>query len=126
MLWRGGIGSGIMLLIMVEMCVEWRFRKFHQNEARSTSLFCKLYSSENPSVKLVNMDATGIDHRRTLGQETVGIQYTESPYRRVPLSKPEQSFDVTALLDQLKQLSVNVDENCKRLWAVCYAALCSI
>ena len=122
----GDMGSGTKLLIIVIVCVYWRCRKCPQNEARSTSLPMSSSAPENPNAKHTSMGVTRTDHSTALGWEAVGIQYTESPYKEVTLNEPVQSFDATALLDQLEELGVDVNEHHRRLQARYYAALPSI
>ena len=122
----GGMGSGTILLIIVIVCVYLRCRKHPQNEARSTSLPISSSAPENPNMKHTSIGATWTDHSTALGWETVGIQDPESPYKKVTLNKPVQSFDGTALLDQLEELGIDVSGHCRRLQARHYAALPSI
>ena len=78
---------------------------------------------ENPNMKHATMGATRTDQSTALGWETVGIQDPESPYKKVALNEPVQSYDATALLDQLEELDIDISGHHRRLQARCYAAL---
>ena len=80
---------------------------------------------ENPNMKHTSMGTTRVDHSTVLVWETVEIQDPVSPCKRVTLCEPVQSFEATALLDQLQELGIAVREH-KRIQARHYAALLSI
>ena len=122
----GGIGSGTKLLLIVIICVYQRYRKCPKNEARFTSLPMSSTAPESPNVEHTSMGTTRADCSIALGQETVGIKDPGSPYKKVTLKEPVQSFDATAFLDQLRDMGNDVSEHHKRLWARCYATLPSI
>ena len=82
MLW-GAIGSGLLLIvIMVSVCVYWRYKKYSQNDARSTNLSGNPTDSVNLNVMHTRKGVTRTDDT-VLGQETVRIQVLGEPYKKV-------------------------------------------
>ena len=107
----GGIGSGLLLIvIMVSVCVSWRYKKYSQNDARSTNLSGNPTGSVNLNVMHTRKGATRTDDT-VLGQEAVRIQVLGKPYKKVSVKNPVHGSEAPALLDQLEKLGIDVSEH---------------
>ena len=126
MLLGGGIGSGLLLIvIMVSVCVYWRYKKYSQNDARSTNLSGNCTDSVNLNVMHTRKGATRTDDT-VLGQEAVRIQVLGEPYKGMPVKNPVHGSEAFALLDQLEELGIDVSEHCRKQRIKQYDALPSI
>ena len=82
---RGGIESGsLLVVIMVSVCVYWRYKKYSQNDARSIILSGNPTDSVNLNVMHTRKGATRTENT-VLGQEAVGIQVSGESYKRCHL-----------------------------------------
>ena len=118
---RGGIGSGILLLTIVGICVYWHCRKCPWNEARSTSLSMSCTVPEYPTIKHAYMGATRTHHSTALSQETG--EDPESSDKKVTFNKSVDSSEARPLLDNLEVLCIDVIEHYRRLHMRHYASL---
>ena len=67
----GGIGSDLLLIvIMVSVCAYWRYKKYSQNDARSTNLSGNPTDSVNLNMMHIRKGATRTDDT-VLGQDAV-------------------------------------------------------
>ena len=97
----GGIGSGLLLIvIMVSVCVYWRYKKYSQNDARSTNLSGNPTDSVNLNMMHTRKGATRTDDT-VLGQEAVWIQVLGEHYKKVSVKNPVHGSEASGLLRQL-------------------------
>ena len=97
-----GIGSGLLpLVILVSSYVYWRYKKYLQNDARSTNLSGISTSLEILNVKHTRKDATRANDT-VLGQDAVRIQEFEEPFKKVLINYPVYSPGACSLLYQLE------------------------
>ena len=122
----GGVGSGLLLIvIMVSVCVDWRYKKYSQNDATSTNLSGNPTDSVNLNVVHTRKGATRTDDT-VLGQKDVRIQVLGEPYKKLSVKNPVHGPEASALLDQLEELGVDISEHCRMQRSRQYDALPSI
>ena len=122
----GGIGSGLLLIvIMVSVYVYWRYKKYSQNDARSTNLSGNPTDSGNLNMMHTRKGATRTDDT-VLGQEAVRIQVLGENYKKVSVKNLVHGSEASALLVQLEELGINVSEHCRKQRIRQYDALPSI
>ena len=122
----GSIVSDLLLIvIMVSVCVYWRYKKYSQNDARSTILYGNPNDSVNLNVVYTRKDAIRTDDT-VLGQEAVRILGSEEPYKKVPVKNLVHGSEASATLDQLEELGIDVSEHCRKQRIRKYDALPSI
>ena len=107
----GGTGSGLLhLVILVSLFLYWRHWKYLQNEARSTNL-----SGICTGLEILNVKHTWKGAKRAddtvLGQGAVRIQGSMEHHKKVLINNPVYCAEASALLDQLKELGVDVTEH---------------
>ena len=104
----GGMGSGVLPIVIVMMCVYWKCRKHARKEARSTSLNITCIDPENLNVLHTRKGATSSFDVTDLGWEAVRIQGSDRPIKKVNFDDQLQGFEPPAILEQLGKLGVNV------------------
>ena len=109
----GGTVSDVLLLVIVMMCVYWKCRKHARKAARSTSLNITCTDPENLNVLHTRKDAIRSFDVTDLGWETIGIQVSDRPIKKVKFDDPVQGVEPPAILDQLEKLGINVTRHCK-------------
>ena len=110
---------------MVSVCVYWRYKKYLQNDAKSTNLSGNPTDSVNLNMMHTRKAATRTDDT-VLGQEAVRIQVLGEPYKKVSVKNPVHGSEVSALLDQLEELGIDISKHCRKQRIRQYDALPSI
>ena len=103
----------------------WRYKKYSQNDARSTNMPGNPTDSVNLNMIHTRKGATRTDDT-VLGQEAVRIQVLGETYKKVSVKNPVHGSEASALLDQLEELSIDVSEHCRKQRIRQYDALPSI
>ena len=103
------INHGCMLwnVIMVSVCAYWRFKKYSWNDVRSAILSGIPTDSVDLNVMHIRIGASRTNDT-VLGQEAVRIMGSGAMYKKVPAKNPVQGSVTSALLDQLKDLGIDV------------------
>ena len=115
----------LLIVIMVSVCVYRRYKKYSQNDARSTILSGNPTDSVNLNVMHTRKGATRTEET-VLGQETFRIQVSGEPYKKVSVKNPMHGSEASALLDQLDELGIDISEHCRKQRVRQYDALPSI
>ena len=122
----GDIGSGLLLIvIMVSVCVYWRYKEYSQNDTRSTILSGSPTDSVNLNVMHTRKAATRTEDT-VHGQEAVRIQVSGEPYKNVSVKNPVHGSEASFHLDQLEELGIDVSKYCRKQRIRQYDALPSI
>ena len=112
-----GTGSGVLLLVIVMMCVYWKYRKHARKEARSTSLNITCTDPENLNMLHTRKGATRSFDVTDLGWEAVRIQGSDRPIKKVNFDDQLQGFEPPDIIDQLEKLGIDVSAHCRSLRA---------
>ena len=108
----GGLGSGLILLIVICRLLYWCCKKNQKPKTRSPT--CVAYTApENQNMMHTRMHAISTDKYSVLGQETVGIQDPVGAQSKVMNNDMQYAF-ATALLDQLDDYRADVNEHHRR------------
>ena len=110
---------------MVSVCVYWRYKKYSQNDDRSTNLSGNPTDSVNLNVMHTRQGATRTDDT-VLGHKAVRIQVLGEPYKNVSVTNPVHGSEASAFLDQLEELGIDVSEHHRKQRIRQYDALPSI
>ena len=110
----GGSGSGILLLVIVCLCVYCKCKKHFRKSARS-SINKSDTDLENHNMMHTKVDAIRSEIDSDLGRETVRIQGSERPIKRVRFYEQMYSPESSRLLDQLERFGIDVTEHRRTL-----------
>ena len=100
----------------------WKYKKYLQNDARSTNLSGISTGLQNLNMKHTRKGATRADET-VLGQEAVKIQGSGEAYKKVLINNPMCSPEASTLLYLLEELGIDVTEHCRKQMMRQYNAL---
>ena len=103
----GGLGSGILLLVIVCLCVYSKCGKQMGKKARFV-LYRPDTEHEKPNMMHTKVDVIGSVVQTELGQETVGVQSSEKPCKSVKLNVQVYGPGTLRLLDQMEKFGMKV------------------
>ena len=112
---RGGSGSGLLLLLVIDGLV-YRCCKRPRYDLARPSVSVTYTAPESQSMMQTRKAAIGADKYSVVGQKTAGFQEPVG-HRHMVNDNDMQQAVVTALLNQLEDMGVDVTGHCRRLMA---------